>query len=385
MTRSVFVLLLALSVALTGCTAAPPADTPQVQETQAAVQEKKFTELVKPLGRTCEDNGTLWLGYSGSGAAFSFKGRKLTVTISGDSAALTGDENSRARIAVFVNGERQTDDMINEREKTYTIIDSDSEQTADIRIVKLSESGNSLCGIKNIEYDGTISPAAENPLKIEFIGDSITCGYGVDDEVKEHHFSTSTEDCTKAYAIKTAEKLGADYSLVSLSGHGIVSGYSDGKVQQKNQVMQKYYDRFGVSHTTFGDGRRAYDIVWDHSRFEPDVIVINLGTNDSSWCRQEEDRLEDFTLKYAEFLKHLREVHPDSKIVCTLGIMGADLYPYIEEAVSAYTSETGDKNVYTMRFDTQDIKDGVGADWHPSEKTHEKAADKLAAYLREII
>ena len=62
--------------------------------------------------------------------------------------------------------------------------------------------------------------------KIEFIGDSITAGYGVDDEVKEHGFSTATEDVTKTYAYKTAAALQADYSIVAYSGHGIISGYT---------------------------------------------------------------------------------------------------------------------------------------------------------------
>ena len=64
----------------------------------------------------------------------------------------------------------------------------------------------------------SVAALAEWPERaIEFIGDSITCGYGVDDEVAEHHFATGTEDTTRAYALRTARKLGVDYSLVSLS------------------------------------------------------------------------------------------------------------------------------------------------------------------------
>ncbi|MBQ5311028.1 MAG: GDSL family lipase [Oscillospiraceae bacterium] len=380
---------LAMCILSTGCTDRPsaPADpgaavqTVQTEAVQSQTVQHSFPELVKPLGRTYEQDGTLWLAYSGTGAEFIFTGTRFDVTIAGDSS-VAGDENSRARIGIFVNGERLIDDMIDAPEKTYTVIDRQTEGAL-IQIVKLSEAANSVCGIKSADFDGTVSPAPEKDMKIEFIGDSITCGYGVDDENAGHHFSTKTEDCTKAYAVKTAEKLGADYSLVAMSGHGIISGYSDGKIQQKNQVMSRYYDKFGFSYTTFG-GTKAYSIDWDHSRFEPDVIVINLGTNDASWCRQEEDRLNDFSDKYIKFITHLREVHPDAKIVCTLGIMGADLYPWIEAAAERYTADSGDKNVYLMRFDTQDTKDGIAADWHPSEKTHEKAADKLAEFIRTI-
>ena len=30
-----------------------------------------------------------------------------------------------------------------------------------------------------------------------------------------------------------------------------------------------------------------------------------------------------------------------------------------------------------MMFENQSMDDGIAADWHPSEKTHEKAAEKL--------
>lgn len=47
--------------------------------------------------------------------------------------------------------------------------------------------------------------------------------------------------------------------------------------------------------------------------------------------------------------------------------------------------ETGDAKVYTMKFDVQQSSDGYGADWHPSEATHTKAADKLTAKIKEIM
>lgn len=66
--------------------------------------------------------------------------------------------------------------------------------------------------------------------------DSITCGYGVDDEDRSHQFSTKTEDATKAYAYKTAQLLNADYSLVSYSGHGVVLGYTTREKRQQRSI-----------------------------------------------------------------------------------------------------------------------------------------------------
>lgn len=343
-------------------------------------------ENVKPLGRTMFTDDMLWLAFSGSGAEFTFNGTRAEIVIAGDDNAEKPDNaDNQARIAVYVNGERVVDDMIDHAEETYTVFESDTPSDCDIRIVKLSETAMSTCAVKSITTEGgDIKPAEKKEHFIEFVGDSITCGYGVDDEDKSHHFSTKTEDVTKTYAYKTAEALNADYSMVSISGYGIISGYSDGKKKVANQQLPKYYDKLGFSYGTF-NGKKAASESWDFTGYTPDVIVVNLGTNDESYTKNMEDRVKDYTDSYVEFLKNIRSHNPDAQIICTLGIMGNGLYPYVEQAVQNYTEETGDAKVCAMPFDVQSPDDGYAADWHPTEATHSKAADKLTAHIKETM
>ena len=93
--------------------------------------------------------------------------------------------------------------------------------------------------------------------------------------------------------------------------------------------------------------------------------------------------MKEFAASYVEFLKQIREKNPDAPIVCTLGIMGGTLCDAIDLALLNYQQETGDKNISAMRFDMQSQEDGYAVDWHPSAATHEKASDKLSAYIRE--
>jgi hypothetical protein len=65
--------------------------------------------------------------------------------------------------------------------------------------------------------------------------------------------------------------------------------------------------------------------------------------------------------------------------------MGQNLYPYVELAVRQYTEETGDENVAYLMFDQQSQEDGIAADWHPTEKTHEKASAKLVEKIQEVM
>jgi len=195
-----------------------------------------------------------------------------------------------------------------------------------------------------------------------------------------HHFSTSTEDCTKAYAYKTAELLDADYSLVSISGYGIISGYTnDPSKKSSKQIMPLYYDKVGYSYAKSVSG-----IKWEFNR-TPDVIVINLGTNDESYCKTDKEKQAEFTAEYVNFIKDIREHNPESKILCVLGVMGSGLYGCVEEAVNTYSSETGDTSVYAMKLPNQQEADGIAADWHPTEKTHEKTATLVAEKIEEIL
>lgn len=344
-------------------------------------------ENVKPLGRTHQLPDSLWMCFSGSGAEFTFHGARCEVTIAGDNKAYPGDRDNLVRIGIYVDGVRVVDEMIDAKEKTFTVLAAEEARDVTVRIVKLSETAMSTCGVKEIRVDDPegIRPTPVKSRKIEFIGDSITCGYGVDDEVAEHHFSTTTEDATRAYAYRTAQLLDADYSLVSISGYGIISGYTaTGEEKVTAQQLPKFYEKLGFSYNTY-QKKIAATVKWDFDAFRPDLIVINLGTNDDSYTLDNPERREEYRAAYVEFLKVVRRNNPDARILCTLGVMGDRLYPMVYRAVADYKAETGDTNISAMKFDVQKASDGYVADWHPTAVTHEKAAAKLTAEIRKLM
>ncbi len=371
----------------TSATSAAPAETTTTATTAPEPAEIRFlpdSTNVRLIGRTLTENDTLWLAQSASGIEFTCTGTHATVDIKGDGAAL-GNVDSRARFAVYIDGERVLDEMIDSAEKTYDLFKSETEKEVTVKILKLSESANSTFGISGITVEGgdKVAPTPAKDMKIEFIGDSITCAYGVDDEVKEHHFSTTTEDATKSYAYKTAQILGADYSLVSYSGFGIISGYTT-KDKNTGSLLPPVYEQFAK---TWGSSGSYFDETtpWDFGSFVPDYIVINLGTNDYSYTGGKKEKKEEFIEGYKEFLKTVRKDNPDSFIICSLGIMGANLFTSIEKAVAAYTEETGDTNLTTFRFEQQNgDKNGIAADWHPAEGSHQDAAEALSEFIKSL-
>lgn len=339
---------------------------------------------VKPLGRALPREDSLWLCFSGTGAEFTATCTRLSVTMKADSSY--ADPSSRTRLAMEVNGQRLVDDMLDAAEKTYDLWQSDAPETITVRIIKLSETAMSTCGVKAIITDAaSIQPTAKKAHSIEFIGDSITCGYGADDQVAEHSFATSTENVTAAYAYKTAQALDADYSMVSISGYGIISGYTATEgVKSAGQLIPTYYEKLGFSYGAY-EGQTPADVAWDFSAYTPELIVINLGTNDDSYTGANPERQEDYRASYTQFLKVVRRNNPQATILCTLGIMGDRLYPQVKNAVNAYTAETGDSNIACLKFDVQNPADGYAADWHPSQLTHDKAADKLVQRIQQLM
>ena len=340
-----------------------------VEKNYAATEEN-----VKLVGRTMYSNDTTWLVQSGSAVEFTITGKSAAITLAGDSS-INNDENYRSRYAVLVDEEIIADDVMSTPEKTLTLFDGETSRTAKIKIIHLSEAMNGAIGVKNISVTSNqpvpIYPEPEKALSIEFIGDSITCAYGVEGLSSYESFKTTTENFMKSYAYLTAQKLDADYSAVSYSGHGIISGYtSSGEINTDSLIP----DCYGLT------GKLSdYAENWNFETRSHDVVVINLGTNDSSYVTKDpETRAQEFINGYMDFLKTVREKNPEAYIICTLGTMGDELYEYVAEAVEQYRTDTGDQRIMSYHSTVQNQADGIGSDWHPSAVTQQKSAYVLA-------
>lgn len=340
---------------------------------------------VKLLGRTYyhEESKTTWCSLSGTGIAFTFTGKQCALTLVGDTQH-TGGETNAARYAIYLNDALVTEAQLTTPVLEIEVLNSDTVQQAEVRVVKLSEAANSSFGIRDIVVDAEepIVPIAAKAHTIEFIGDSITCGYGVDLEETGGGFKTLTENVTRTYAYQTALALDADYSMVSYSGHGILSGYTGNGQCNTSALVPPLYDKFGFSYGRLESGEQPQDIAWAFET-EPSLIVINLGTNDASYTGTDSTKMKEYAAAYVAFLKDVRAKNPNAPILCTLGIMGTTLCEAMELAVSDYTAETGDMNINSMRFEVQSAEDGYAVDWHPTAATHNKAAEKLTGFIRE--
>ena len=344
-------------------------------------------------GRFLDHEGVRYFDYSASGFCFVMKGKRAEAVILSD--AKNWVEENKAVLGVFVTEGQDTSITaipeepaqritLREQENHIVLFESEVEKTVCIRLMKFSEAAFAYAGLKKLEIDGElVSPEAgpENQLKLEFIGDSITCGYGVEGIWEKDTFTTQQERPDKAYAFLTAKALGAQVQLCSWSGIGLVSNYVDPEtvnLPDTHWLMQANWP-YTDKYLSLRLGLEPE--VWDGSGYEPDIVVINLGTNDISWVRGIEERRLCYVANLRQLIEAVHRRSPKAKICCCLGIMGEALNDSVAEALKLFNEDFPGVKTKFLPFTQQLEEDGIGADWHPSPLTQKKAAAKLTAAL----
>lgn len=325
------------------------------------------SENVKFIGRFYIKDEITWLVLSGSSIEFYLTGKSAEINLAGDGSSIYLAEDQRPRYAIYVDDKQLIDTTMGELEKTIELFNNPEEKEIKIRIILLSEGSHGPIGIKNVNVNScsetVIRPSEYKKFRIEYIGDSITCAYGIECASTSEPFQTTTQNFEKSYAYLSAQELDADYSGVCYSGSGVAGGGSQ---------MPDHYTKTNAF--------TSYNEEWDFTKFPNDVVLINLGTNDSGYAA--ESKHDEYIQKYASFLELIREKNPNAYIVCTLGMMGCEnLFPLIEKAISLF----GDEKVSSFLLPQQKIEDGIGSQYHPNAVTHAKAAKIVAEKIREIL
>lgn len=213
-----------------------------------------------------------------------------------------------------------------------------------------------------------LAPPARPGRRIEFIGNSITCGMGADlaaiacDQGQWY----DQHNAYLAYGPRTARALGAEWQLTAESGIGLLHSCCD----KPNRMPEE----FGT--TDLHVGGRA----WDFRRYQPDVVTVCLGQNDGV-----QDSVQ-FCGAYVTFLKTLRAVYPRARLVCLTSPMAdarltAVLRRYLTGVV-AVARAGGEPNVDSFFF-ARSYHAGCGA--HPSLAEQELIAGELTGYLKNAL
>ena len=338
------------------------------KEEEKIIEDKTYalqdiTDSLKLHGRTSVTSNGIACDHSATGIEFSayMEGKvQLSVFVSYPSTGAS----SNTYFTVYIDGVRQ-EKRFNVKKGTVTLTIANFKEGGvhNIRILKQTESANSLSVLKTLSFKGYFEEApAKKDLLIEFLGDSITCGYGnLCANGTQDPGSALNQDATQAFAYLTAEKLGADHSLVSCSGIGVASSYSG------NFVMKDFF----LAESYFKSTTKKYE-----KTFTPDIVVINLGTNDQGKGATG----TQFKAGVKALIKLVRDTYgEDVKIVWVANMMGACMQAYSKAAID----ELGGAAAGLYMCSLTENRDGGLA--HPSLSAHSAAATALAKFIREKV
>lgn len=332
--------------------------------------------------------GRVFFNWSASGFEFRFTGTQAQALL----ATLPVPENERAWVGVYVDGDTEATARfpLTEEQAWYTLASGLTYGEHVIRVVKLTECGYGRAALAGIETDGD-APAPTEPkkLRIEFVGDSITCGYGNECMTGAGEFVTCEENAERTYAAFLRRALNAEANQICVSGNGIWHDYGCGT----HNLM---YELYGHTDKMLDGHFGVKAEKWDASRFLPDIILVKLGTNDSRYCDgwdlPEEERTEElraerrlgFREKLYGFLDMLCTANADAPV---LYITDTDtvLRDEISSTVRKYAQEHPGRGMYQHCLDSKRPWEGVGANGHWSVSTHRRAARELEPVIREIL
>ena len=239
-----------------------------------------------------------------------------------------------------------------------------------VKFIRDSEARGGLeFTVVNIQLDEGATLLAKDADKnvIEFLGDSLTSGYGNLITGAANASDLKNQSATKAYPYLLANKLDMDYRIVSMSGIalGLREGYPT-------------FPEFYSLESYHIDKEKKYA---SSNPADVDVVVVNLGTNDASdglYNEKDPQSVENYGKRYADLITNIG-YSKDVKVVFVSGVCWCHTQTAAYNAAKTELKSRGYNNTYSI--DIRTLQSGGGG--HPSAEEHVEVADTLYKFFKD--
>lgn len=305
---------------------------------------------------------------------FDWSGTYADMVLSGSRLEMVATDSGLNYYNVIVNGSQHAIVKTDSKEPQRVVLFEGEHGTYHIRLQRRTEGFNGLTTLCSFESEGELVADQNLPKgrHIEFIGDSLTAGYGTDSASGSEPYTPETQNCNLAYGCYVARYFNADYNLVAHSGQGMVRNYGDEKATSDYTMLQRYELLFDEA-----DKEQKYN--FRRRNYIPDLVVIFLGTNDFStkpW-----PSYEQFSEGYAELIERVREAHGEQvPILCVSSYVFDPTFDYV------WRISQSDSNLHFASIlpEAFAYPSELGASEHPNRVGQQKMAMTLIPYISTI-
>ena len=234
-----------------------------------------------------------------------------------------------------------------------------------VKVLKRTEAGSTFATMTSLTTDGYFVKAeTKNKLKLEAYGDSITAGYGnLRSSTQADGTNSDIQNTLMTYECVASRILDADINVMARSGIGL-------------SVAANIVGDYNMN-TRYEYMTPLSDTKWNMHNYIPDVVIINLGTNDSWSGKFDRDT---FVSQYVTLVKNLISYYgSDVSFVLCCGLMETGVYPVIQNYVYPTLLKEGIQNIATLEFEKST------SNGHPLMDEHQKAGEQLAETIKELI
>jgi hypothetical protein len=292
-----------------------------------------------------------------------FKGSQCEILLNDENGG-----NNHNYLEIIIDGKNPYRIKLSGKTNVLKVPEGLSDGEHSIMICKDTESNIGYIDFIGFRCAGLLPPAAKPRRKIEYFGDSITSGTGMDLSSVPCNGGQwyDQHNAYMSYGALTSRNLNAQWQLTALAGVGLVHSCCNMKV-----LMPQIYDKVFLANDT---------LLWDFKAYQPDVVTICIGQNDGP--KQDS---AFFCGSYVKLVKGIRTYYPKADIVCLSSPMGdstltAVLKRYLT-GITMYLNAAGDTKVYKYFFSMQ-YHSGCGG--HPDLDKHKLIAGELTAYIKQL-
>ena len=277
------------------------------------------------------------------------------------------DGSNQNRFTVVVDGASPTTITTTTGQTSLSLASGLAGGTHNIVVWRNTEASIGVTQFTSLLNFGTggalLAPAAAPNKRIEMVGDSLTVGAGVEGDAACPGGIDAFTNNYLAYGSVAARTVGADVVTIAWSGIGVYRNY-DGSTTNTMPVRYPY---------SIPNDRTA----WDFSLYQPDVVVMNLGTNDFG----SGDPGIPYETAYEAFIETVRTKYANAYFIL-IDMYGGTRLTRINDVVAALKSG-GESNVETLSVSS--AQNNLGCNQHPNVAGQAAMGAVLAARLESLM